>query len=66
MDIQNIYKRRFNKEIEFRNKMWAVLCREFLQKYIPQGATVIDIAAGYCEFINNIRGGAKNCFRFKS
>ena len=34
--------------------LWKVLCADFFQRFIPQDAIVIDLAAGYCEFINNI------------
>ncbi len=36
-----------------------MLCSEFFQKWIPADATVLDVAAGHCEFINNIRAGRK-------
>ena len=39
--------------------MYQVLCDKFFQKYIPQNAVVLDIAAGYCEFINNIKAKRK-------
>ena len=57
-NLEEIYHRRFSKEIEFRKKMYYVLCSEFFQRYIPKNAVVLDVAAGYCEFINNIK--AKN------
>src|SRR3954468_19324158 len=56
---EDIYKRRFNEDIEFRGKMWKVLCAEYFQRFVPPGATVMEVAAGYCEFINNIRAGSK-------
>lgn len=59
MKIQDIYQRRFNADRAFRNMMWDVLCREFFQRYIPKGAVVLDVAAGYCEFINHIQAGKK-------
>ena len=31
-----------------------MLCKHFFQKFIPPESIVIDIAAGSCEFINNI------------
>jgi ubiquinone/menaquinone biosynthesis C-methylase UbiE len=34
--------------------MWQVLCEEYFQRFIPADSTVLEIAAGYCEFINNI------------
>jgi SAM-dependent methyltransferase len=39
--------------------MWRVLCNEFFQRYIPSDAAVLEVGAGYCEFINHIRAGAK-------
>jgi SAM-dependent methyltransferase len=36
-----------------------VLCHDFFAKYIPPGATVLDIGAGWGEFINNITAGKK-------
>jgi SAM-dependent methyltransferase len=34
--------------------MWRVLCSDFFAKWVPSDATVLDLAAGHCEFINNI------------
>jgi SAM-dependent methyltransferase len=39
--------------------MWNVLCKGFFQKYIPKEAVILEVAAGYCEFINNIIGKRK-------
>jgi SAM-dependent methyltransferase len=58
-ELEKIYRRRFNKDIEFRKKMYKVLCNEFYQKHVPKSSTVLDIAAGYCEFINNIKAKKK-------
>jgi ubiquinone/menaquinone biosynthesis C-methylase UbiE len=54
--LDKIYRRRFNEfECEQKNKIWKVLCPDFFQKFVPLDAAVLDIGAGYCEFINNIR-----------
>lgn len=58
-ELEKIYQRRFNADIVFRNKMWKLLCRNFFQKYIPTDSVVLEVAAGYCEFINNIVGKRK-------
>ncbi|MFA7685205.1 MAG: class I SAM-dependent methyltransferase [Candidatus Gracilibacteria bacterium] len=58
-NLEQIYKRRFGKDVEFRKKMWKILCNNFFQKYIPKNAVVLDVATGYCEFINNIKAGEK-------
>lgn len=51
------YRMRFS-DLEFRKRLWLVLCRDFFQKYVPENSTILDMAAGYCEFINSIK--AKN------
>ena len=56
---QKMYRRRFGKDVGFRQKMYQVLCADFFQKYIPEDATVLEIGAGYCELINNIRAMKK-------
>jgi len=42
------------KEIESRGRLWQILCEDFLQKFIKKEDIVMDIGAGYCEFLNNI------------
>lgn len=60
MEERKIYSRRFpKKEWEERDKIWMVLCRSFLQRYVRPSDTVLDVGAGYCEFINNIQCGKK-------
>ena len=59
MSLDKMYQRRFSADIEFRKKMWSVLCKDFFQKYIPKEAVILEVAAGYCEFINNIVGKRK-------
>jgi ubiquinone/menaquinone biosynthesis C-methylase UbiE len=39
--------------------MWGVLCKYFFQRYVKKDAVVLDLAAGYCEFINNITAKRK-------
>jgi SAM-dependent methyltransferase len=52
--VLSIYADRFDKSTAKRDVMWKVLCRNYFQKYIKPTDTVLDLAAGYCEFINNI------------
>jgi ubiquinone/menaquinone biosynthesis C-methylase UbiE len=58
-DLENIYKRRFGPDVEFRKKMWQVLCRDFFQSYVSKDGCVVELAAGYCEFINSIQAREK-------
>jgi SAM-dependent methyltransferase len=53
--VDRIYRNRFPQEIlARRSAVWRVLCQSWLARYIPRGARILEVAAGYCEFINNI------------
>lgn len=58
-DLRELYGRRFADEHEMRTDLWQVLCQDFFQKFVPEDATVLDVAAGHCEFINNISAGRR-------
>lgn len=54
--IKELYWLRFNEEErQIKENLWKVLCRNFLQNYIGPDDTVLDLGAGSCEFINNIK-----------
>lgn len=61
--VKDFYRNRFKDSelsyetrnlISLRNKIWIILCKHFFQKMITEQDTVMDIGAGYCEFINNV------------
>lgn len=52
--VLSIYADRFDKDANKRDAMWKILCKDYFQKFISKDDTVLDLAAGYCEFINNI------------
>lgn len=53
---KDFYRNRFPKsEWQLRNAMWKTLCNDYFQQFVKKGDTVMDMAAGYCEFINNIK-----------
>ncbi len=58
-DLKVLYGNRFGAQEVQRSELWEVLCREFFQKWVPHDATVLDVAAGHCEFINNIQAGRR-------
>ena len=58
-DLKVLYTNRFGHDEAQRTDLWQVLCSDFFQKWVPTDATVLDVAAGHCEFINNIRAGQK-------
>ncbi len=58
-DLQRLYNNRFDsKEINRKNQLWKAICSYF-EKYLPEdiqeGGAIVDVAAGYCDFINNIQ-----------
>lgn len=56
LHLDKIYRRRFNEyECEQKDKIWKVLCPHFFQQFVPEDGVVLDLGAGYCEFINNIQ-----------
>ena len=58
-DLVRIYRRRFAASAAYRWQVWSVLTRDFFQRWIPAGATVLDLGCGYGEFINQIQAGRK-------
>ena len=55
-----LYDARFDPaERRAKNEVWRILCTDFLQRYVPPDAIVIDLGAGFCEFINQIRAAEK-------
>lgn len=59
-ELKTMYEARFDKSAQARkNEIWKVLCQNYFQKYVKLTDTVVDIGAGYCEFINNIQCAGK-------
>jgi len=59
-DLDQLYQQRFpESDLQSKNAIWQVLCTSYFQRFIASNDTVVDIGAGYCEFINNIRAGSK-------
>lgn len=58
--LSNLYRVRFGEDdIKRKEKVWKVLCEQFFQKFIPENATVLDIASGYGEFSRYIVASKK-------
>ena len=52
---EELYRQRFADVSQPRRAaLWEVLCRVVLQRYIRPTDTVVDLGAGFCEFINAI------------
>jgi SAM-dependent methyltransferase len=59
-DLEAIYRNRFDdRELDNKRILWGVLVRDFFQKYVPPSGTVVDLGAGNCEFINEVRAARR-------
>ena len=54
---ENYYKSRFRYN-KFRSIVWREISR-FLSKYILKDSVIVDLGAGYCDFINNTMAKVK-------
>jgi SAM-dependent methyltransferase len=57
--LEAMYRRRFGARASDRVVMWETLVDACFQRYVGADDTVLDLAAGYCEFINTVRCGRK-------
>ena len=58
--LDKLYQQRFpDAEQRQKDAIWKVLCSDFFQRFVRPEDTVVDLGAGYCEFINNIRAARK-------
>lgn len=56
MRLDSLYRHRFTSaDRSKKDGVWQVLCAEVFSKYIAEDATVLDVGAGYCEFINHAK-----------
>jgi SAM-dependent methyltransferase len=59
-DLARLYEFRFAEaERAGKIRVWKVLCRSFFQPIVGENKTVLDLACGYGEFINNIDAAKK-------
>jgi SAM-dependent methyltransferase len=52
--LQTEYRLRFGTAASYRNAVWEILCAQYFNRFIAPTARVLDVGAGWCEFINNI------------
>jgi SAM-dependent methyltransferase len=58
--LSTLYDARFSPaELASKRVLWKAICRGFLDRYIRPDDTVLDLAAGTCEFINACRATGK-------
>ena len=58
-DLQRIYDARFSSSVEYRKRVWEVLCGDWFQRFVGEKETILDLGSGYGEFINAIGAGKK-------
>lgn len=58
--LQATYAERFtSKELRAKRALWQVLVRDVFQQYVPADGVVLDLGAGYCEFVNAVQARRK-------
>jgi SAM-dependent methyltransferase len=58
-ELEQVYATRFEGRLEDRVVLWNTLVESYFQQFVGPRDTVLDLAAGYCEFINAIRAGTR-------
>lgn len=59
-NLASLYRFRFKAEdLPRKMRVWQALCKGFFQQFVTADSTVLDVACGYGEFINNIRARTK-------
>jgi len=54
-ELDRLYARRFHyDELQSKARLWPIICDAFFAAYVPKDGCVLDLGAGYCDFINNI------------
>jgi SAM-dependent methyltransferase len=58
-DLKTIYMHRFAGAERSRDQVWQILTRHFFQQWVKPEDAVLDVGAGFCEFINHIEAKQK-------
>lgn len=54
--VPALYDTRFDaRQRAEKDRLWGLLCREFFQRWVPPDACLLDLGAGFGEFVNHIR-----------
>lgn len=58
--LDRLYAGRFSdRDRRTRRRLWETLCRSFFDRYVPDDGAVLDLGAGYCDFVNHIRAARR-------
>lgn len=56
MELSRLYAERFATQDRARKaRVWTVLCESVFSRWVRPEDTVLDLGAGYCEFVNGVR-----------
>lgn len=58
-ELERIYAQRFGPRTDARATIWRTIVESYFQRYVEPDDTVLDLAAGHCEFINTVSCGTK-------
>ena len=58
--LERLYRQRYSaRDVEQMRAVWRVLVREFFQARLRAEKTVLDVGAGHCLFINEVRAARR-------
>ncbi len=58
--LGELYRARFDeRQRQAKHELWAVLVRDYLQRWVAPDDTVLDLGCGFGEFLNHVRCGQK-------
>lgn len=58
-ELRQVYERRFGGSLAYRGRVWDVLVQKYFERYVRPSNAVLDLGAGYGEFINRVRCAKK-------
>lgn len=63
-NLRRLYEQRFSGKEEYRRKVWDILVSCYFYRFIPSGATVLDLGCGHGEFINHVNDAKRYAMDF--
>lgn len=58
--VDEIYRRRFPADrLERKRRVWQIIAESWLSKYVRPDHRLLEVAAGYCEFLNAVKAAEK-------
>ena len=53
-ELEALYANRFDeRDLAWKNKVWKILWNRVFSRWVDNEGTLVDLGAGYCEFINH-------------